>query len=305
MNSLMTDLSAAEPSKILVAGDTHGNPLHAEYLFGMAVYLDMDVIVQVGDFGYWEHEDEGVFLDLCSAFATENDMPLYFIDGNHENHTMLRDTYGPGGARHKQTPAGFWQIRAGVYYIPRGHRWEWSGVTMMGLGGAHSVDKNWRLDIERNGGLDRNGRRRPAPGPRTLWWPEEELTDEDVTKALADPRFIDILFTHDRPRGANPGWDKKDLPECQPNQDRIQTVMRELRPRLLVHGHLHRRYTDEVRVADDHFTTVIGLDCDTESDHYPLLQHIGSTDEPDLAIVAEKISERLEGSWIGLDLSSQ
>lgn len=267
-----------DPSTILVSGDLHGDPQHTLYAFQTAFQAGADAIVQVGDFGYWEHMNGGdAFLDLCSHLATENDLPLYWVDGNHENHTWLRRIYGPGGGRHKPTPEGFWEIRPGVYYVPRGTRWVWNDVHLMGLGGAYSVDKFHRLREEnkrRRSHYEANGYRAKVGAPTVpydpekfqSWWPEEELADEDMIRALADTTPIDVLFTHDKPRASNPRWNRKDLPECWPNQDKIQTVVNTLKPKLLVHGHLHYRYTDEVRCGDDGRTTrVEGLSCNVDA----------------------------------------
>lgn len=273
--------------KILAGGDTHGDPRHMVYLFEQALLNECSDVLIVGDYGYWEHLQGGAeFLEVCSSLGTENDMRLYWIDGNHENHTMLRALYGPGGERHKPTPEGFWEIRPNVYYIPRGTRWNWNGVELMGLGGAYSVDKIARLKQEKDARADlaryeknnwtMEGRRRELK--RALddwghfsWWPEEEISDEELNYALRDQRPIDILFCHDKPRAANPDWNRKDFPECFPNQDKVQAVVRSLTPSLVVHGHLHHRYEDVIRSSDTTETTVIGLDCnpDREPKHMP------------------------------------
>jgi hypothetical protein len=217
------------------------------------------------------------FLDFCSNLATENNLPLYWIDGNHENHTWLRRIYGPGGSKYKPTPDGFWEIRPGVYYIPRGTRWVWNDMHLMGLGGAYSVDKFLRLKEEKKIYHDHvyaNMQRQKAGQPTKpfdperwqRWWTDEELTDSEIDKALADSTPLDILFTHDKPRGSNPGWNRKDLPECAPNQDKIQKVVMALNPKLLVHGHLHYRYSDYIHNGDpDGYTRVEGLDCNLDA----------------------------------------
>lgn len=271
-------MNRSEPSTILVSGDTHGDPQHALYIFQTAFESGAQAIVHTGDFGYWEHMPGGdAFLDFCSHLATENDLPLYWVDGNHENHTWLRRIYGPGGSKHKPTPEGFWEIRPGVYYIPRGTRWVWSEVHLMGLGGACSVDKFDRLKAERKNYTDHiyaNNQRVKAGSPTRpydpekwqRWWREEELTDEDVARALADPTPIDILFTHDKPRGSNPSWNRKDILECLPNQDKIQTVVNSLHPKLLVHGHLHHRYRDDIPAGNDgQHCRVEGLHCNVSA----------------------------------------
>jgi hypothetical protein len=270
----------SDPQAILVAGDLHGDPVHTAYIFERAINRDVQAIVQVGDFGYWEHHPDGVgFLDHCSELAVNNDMPLYWIDGNHECFDMLFKLYGPGGERHKPTPEGFWEIRPGVFYIPRGTRWIWSDVHLMGLGGAYSVDKSYRLEqTEKRLRAERskNEYRRRAGKPErpidparwAYWWPQEELTNDDIQVALADSTPIDILFTHDKPLASNPQWNRKAFIECLPNQVQIQTVVRTLHPRLLIHGHLHFRYSDQIRCGDDDlWCQVEGLDCNPHEDH--------------------------------------
>lgn len=284
---------------VLVAGDTHGNALHVYYLFERALNLDADKVLVVGDFGYWEHRPEGVaFLDVCSDLAVSNDITLYFIDGNHENHTMLREVYGPDGLAHKPSPEGFWRIREGVYYIPRGCRWEWNGHRLMGLGGAYSVDKYYRLKKEAQDrrklrqeyeGRIRAGLRATKPnyGAVLRWWEEEELTDADVATALATDEPLDILFTHDKPRASNPPVNFKENLDVYPNQDRVQKVVNRLTPKLVIHGHLHVRYEDKIRCGDNGMMThVLGLDCDVDQDDP---QQLATRDPAD--------------SWVLLDLS--
>ena len=74
-----------------------------------------------------------------------------------------------------------------------------------------------------------------------------------------------MLLTHDKPRLSNPTWNRKDLPECWPNQDRIQRIVDALAPRLVVHGHLHHRYTDFMSNTDGAPIRVEGLAADPEA----------------------------------------
>lgn len=121
------------------------------------------------------------------------------------------------------------------------------------FGGAYSVDKAWRVEAEQKRGK-----------PGTLWFPEEEMTDAEFYRHLADPTSVDVLLSHDKPRDSRPDWNRKDLPGCLPNQDRIQTAAMVLTPRLLVHGHLHYRYTDRIRVGED-WCRVEGLAADPDA----------------------------------------
>jgi hypothetical protein len=96
------------------------------------------------------------------------------------------------------------------------------------------------------------------------------MTDEDLDLILLTGQTalgvpLDVLLTHDRPRSSSPGWNRKDLPECWPNQDRIERAIQQLQPRYLFHGHLHFRYSQEILIGDDRWCSVEGLAADPEA----------------------------------------
>lgn len=258
--------------RLLVAGDTHANTAFVcQYLYPMAVKVGAEKIVQVGDFGYWEHEDAGVeYLDAVAEAAADSGIPLYWLNGNHDKWSLAVRRYGPAEPDGHVIP-----VRPNVYYLPNGHVWEWSGTRMRVFGGAYSVDKAWRLEQERTRyerALRKQQYRYEAghePEPvrdtaGTLWFPEEELSDIEFEALLADDsKPCDVIFSHDKPRSANPGIPLKNDPLCWPNQDRLQRALLVHQPSLWVHGHLHYRYSTTVRCGDgDRHTRVVGLSCD-------------------------------------------
>lgn len=221
--------------KILAIGDTHGNTSAiCNVAIPQARKNDCKTIVQCGDFGYWEHQQEGArFLNKVSKCLVREDMTMLWIDGNHENHPLLWDTYAPSG------PYGFCMIRPNLYYIPRGTVFKLGETTCLALGGAFSIDKNWRINAE----LEHDK-------PGTLWWPTEMTRFEDAQKAITNASLngpIDIMFTHDCPEGTSiPGIhsvDKWRFPETWQNRELLREVFDVAQPRLLVHGHYHVRYT--------------------------------------------------------------
>lgn len=262
--------------KILIAGDTHGNTSHVSRLLDIAHAQGCLRVVQLGDFGAWEHMADGrEFMRDVSKRASRYGIPLVWIDGNHDKWSRTMDLHGA-----MRSSEGFVICAPYVLYAPRGHRWEWDGIRFMSLGGAYSVDKAWRLDMERDTARKRANRTAWKTGqyisPKelpdtsgTLWFPEEELTDEQVDTAIGDGSPVDVLLTHDKPRSSNPGWNRKDLPECWPNQDRVQRVVRALQPHNVFHGHLHYPYTDTIRIGDVEYCTVHGLDADPSSAEGP------------------------------------
>lgn len=233
--------------KILILGDTHGNNLFVSQAIAIAKEHECDAILQLGDFGYWEHMDNGRgFLKKVSKTASHKDMPIYWLDGNHENHPMLWEKYGPGEY------APFWRIRENLFYIPRGTVWEWGGTTFAAMGGAVSVDKAWRT-------------------PGYSWWPEEEVRQEDLGRLAenAEDKTIDVLVTHDAPLNPLPrsmgNYKCDDM--SRHHQQVIKQVAKDLQPKLHMHGHFHYFHD-----TDTYYGRVVGLNCDGTKDSYAILE---------------------------------
>lgn len=259
--------------RLLVAGDTHGDTEHCEYLNVVAVEKGCDAVYIVGDFGYWEHMSDGVtFLDDLDAIAAESGVDFYWNDGNHDKISLALRMYGD-----QRDDEGFILVRPHVHYAWRGHRWTWNGVRFIALGGAYSVDKEYRLAWERDAAHKRamlNVTRLPEnqlseDTAGMQWFPEEEMTDNELdTILLTDSSPVDIMLTHDKPASSNPFFNRKNIAECMPNQKRMQRAMETLRPRAFIHGHLHHRYVQHQLGEDDWRVTVIGLDCNTAVQEY-------------------------------------
>lgn len=253
---------------VLVVGDLHGNTNHAVSLLTVAVHNHCDRMFALGDFGAWEHMAEGRhYFDAVDKVARRRKVRVYFLDGNHDKSSLLHELYDE-----HLDDEGFLMCRKNIRYAPRGHRWSWDGTSFVAFGGAYSVDKGWRLQAEAAHAAKVDVRRARYGSSKTrmvaesLWFPEEEMTDEELDAMLAaDSSAVDIVLAHDKPRAATPEWNRKDLPECLPNQDRIQRVVETLQPKLLLHGHLHYRYSDTIQCGDDRWTRVEGLDADPDA----------------------------------------
>lgn len=251
--------------KILMVGDLHGTLSHAQYVARTAVEQKCDRIIQLGDFGYWPHYKDGqTYLNQLDLYANLKNITVYWVDGNHDKTSQI---YQDHGADEDRDPEGFIMVRKQIRYAPRGHRWTWDGCRFIALGGAYSVDKLWRLDQEAKRALKKGLPKGSFAG--TQWFPEEEMTDEDLERFLQDTTPVDVIVAHDKPRSSQLGWNRKDLSECWPNQDRLQRAIRVLNPAAFFHGHLHYYYLDTVRTATGdgmpQFTVVTGLDCDLDS----------------------------------------
>lgn len=244
--------------KVLAIGDTHGN---TQAICNVAIPVarknDCHTIIQCGDFGYWEHTQEGArFLNKVSKCLVREDREMFWFDGNHDNHPKLWRDYAPSG------PYGFCLIRPNLWYVPRGTVFKLGHVNCLALGGAFSIDKAWRISEE----MQRRGHKpfsvhegdssakewATLDVEHTLWWPTEMVRFEDAQKAIANVKDtpIDIMFTHDVPDGVDvPGIhssEKWKYPETWQNRALLREVFDVAQPKLLVHGHYHVRYTGKL-----------------------------------------------------------
>ena len=228
-----------DPTRLLVAGDTHGNWLHwKNVLLPAARKHQVDGIVQLGDFGYWPLTGEGLnYLAWLSAELDDDDLRIVFVDGNHEDHKALRKL--------PTRPDGFVEVTDRILWAPRGHRWAWQGVRFLALGGAYSIDRRDRkLDSGRWG-----------------WFKEEVITPEQAKLAIAGGP-ANVLLTHDAPTGALPtlvGMLTRYDPYTLQSARHVQEVAEATKPKLLLHGHWHQ--FQQVRLPGQE-TEVIGLSTD-------------------------------------------
>lgn len=219
--------AAAPPGRILVAGDWHGNQAWAvnvikrvpELLPGERTRL----VLHLGDFGIWPDRDGQRYLAAVGWALDQVGAQLWFIDGNHEDFTLLAAMAGD------RCWDGRVRVRPGIFHLPRGHRWAWHGRTWLACGGGVSLDRAARTE-----GRD--------------WWPAEEITATQEAAITAGGR-ADVMACHDCPAGVRhtfgrppPGWAPADLARNDAHRRRLQQVVDVTRPAHLMHGHLHRAY---------------------------------------------------------------
>jgi calcineurin-like phosphoesterase family protein len=253
----------------VVAGDWHGSFQQAQKVIRFCHELELDTIFHVGDFGIWQNDKP--YLNQMESLLKEWNIEMYFIDGNHENFPLLYEK--------KILDDGTRYVRDHITYIPRGYRWGWKDLTFLALGGAVSIDKDHRIE----------GR---------SWWAEEALTDEDILTAQSGGP-VDVMFTHDSPQSAPNSicddWQgqmsamryfgKENLAACTDHRFRLQEVTDVTAPRLLFHGHYHKRMHGVYMHGDDNHTVgeVYGLD-----------QGLGSLANHTFVFDFDKAKERIE-----------
>lgn len=214
-------------------GDWHGN-LHFAKAAIEALPAEVDVAIHTGDFGYMFNDD---YLNAVNKSARRKDIVLLFVDGNHENHDWLNEQpIDDDGVR---------RLRPRVWHLPRTFRWSWMGIEFLALGGAHSVDRQSRLE-------------------GVSWWPQEWITHRQMYAAIAGGP-ADVMITHDAPNGHHiPGllpsnmFPHKELISADRHRWIVGHVAREVGARYLWHGHYHSKY----RAPNGLNGIVTGLDCD-------------------------------------------
>lgn len=187
-------------------------------------YPEVVALIQVGDFGFFPRK-------LPELLEVNAHIPVYAIDGNHENFNLL------DGISSVQ------EFAKNVYYVPRGTILEIDGKRIGFCGGAASVDKETRIKY----GYD-------------AWFPQEEITDADIAK-FDNVESLDVLVTHVPPQCTiqahfDPSTLKWfGLPSSwrDPSADKIEVLWRRLGEPMLFCGHMHKSVVDQmgkVRILD-------------------------------------------------------
>lgn len=224
---------------VMALGDTHGDRGFTKQAITWAGDNDVNRIVQVGDFGFWPRTNNGQkFLHDIGKHAAEVLVPFYFIDGNHEDHIVIKTL------RDRDDGSGF--IPYGKYpitYIERGTRWLWDGVWFGAFGGAFSIDRYARTEDSARYG-----------------WFKEEVPDETKIPSLGK---VDVLFTHDSPIIPPSVYGMQHFKSDEMSrlsQSAVYDALVASKPALLIHGHWHLNERYAV-----HGATIQGLDMNQSS----------------------------------------
>lgn len=241
--------------QIMVVGDLHGDVHAGTDAIRIAEELKIQHIIQVGDFGYWPHYNDGIeFLDALNCEARRARVTLSWLDGNHENFDAIEAAI----KHYPKDDQGRVRVRSNIKYCSRGAAWTWHGKRFMTVGGAVSVDKENRLLLEAQRGES-----------RSVWWPQEQLTEDELAFVLAKAarKPVDYLFTHDCPTNAPfRGRLKNDL-DSQAHRQKMDRLGKAIRPKLWFHGHMHTKYNGYAFPEYESHTTVYGLECNPDAMH--------------------------------------
>ena len=224
---------------IFITGDTHGEFARIIKFAEENGLSSDDIIIVLGDaginfFGFWKDRR------LKKKLAKQLPATLLCIHGNHEKRPEKLKAY-------QKVP---WM--GGMAYIepefPRlvfardGEIYDLEGIKTMAMGGAVSIDKEWRLA-------------NPDHKGRVFWWPDEQPSDEikaRIKTRLEQEKWrIDVVLSHTCPLESNglPIWRTFELearsegPKIHQHDFRTEEFLGEIEARLdykkWFFGHFH------------------------------------------------------------------
>jgi len=206
--------------RVLFVGDVHANTAFLKEVYSMAERYEVDRVFQVGDFGWWPRMPTGErFINAASSLATKTNIPLIFVDGNHEDHSQL-----PHDGEVMQ------ELKPGLHYLARGVVITLGNARVLGHGGAVSVDQAWRTEH-----ID--------------WFREEVANHASFLKSI-DAKNVDVVVAHDVPAGTDLRLTFPVTPSidahCKQHRDSMLEILETHDPYLWVAGHYHQRVTQRI-----------------------------------------------------------
>ena len=205
--------------KVLLMGDVHGkfDFAHQAYQQLAGTYKTIDLLIQVGDFGFWPR---------LNPFYEWSGMehPCIFVDGNHEDHETLLSLDQPDWGLERGIPKA-WQRTMNTWkYAPRGSIW--NGILF--IGGASSINK-----IHLHPGLN--------------WFPEEDISMWQMERTIKNiesygPENIHTVISHEAPaafrmEAACTYGNGEEIIDT--NRKFLQKVLELVRPEQWYFGHYH------------------------------------------------------------------
>ncbi len=242
--------------QIGLLGDAHGNFVWTRSAIEQLLGAGVRQIHALGDFGFVWHGSprEHHLLGKLDAVLAAHDGRLLVTGGNHEGYSAL-ERFFPADA------GGYRRLTERIIFLPRGWRGRTaSGTVIASLGGANSIDRWLRKapDRESHGGS---------------WWPQEQITDNDLATLGTEP--VSILLGHDAPRSraladsldqAGDSWRPAEVAYAEAGQRMFQRGVEQVKPQLVISGHYHQWVdtTETFRPAggEEFVTRSVILDCD-------------------------------------------
>ncbi len=190
--------------KIIVLGDIHGEFDRLNFLIEKE---QPDIILQVGDFGYWPQlEDQD--LSVINTWHTR----IYFCEGNNDDIGALNAL-----VKYSRQPVA---VARNIFYMPRASVLDLvDGRRVLFCGGGQSIDCERRFE-----GWD--------------WFPEEIVCENDLLN-LPEGK-IDIVLSHTCPEEfLVEEFKRTKFQEADPSRKLLSEVLHKYQPACWYFGHWH------------------------------------------------------------------
>ena len=197
---------------VIITGDTHGiKNLLLRITNIQDKYPEVKAIIILGDAGINFHLDS--YERHLKQRLNDCGVRIYCVRGNHEERPenlpfTINVHWDDSVNGNVYIESEFSNIR---YFIDGG-KYQIDGNDILTIGGAYSVDKEYRLERARVFNLIHSG-----------WFPDEQLTKEEmeeIKRTTKDKKF-DFIFSHTCPREFEP----VDLFLPYINQDKVDKSM--------------------------------------------------------------------------------
>ncbi len=212
--------------RTFITGDTHAefNRLSTSKFKEQANLTKDDVVIILGDFGgIWNANGEDGYERWWLNWLESKPFTTVFVDGNHENFdrlAKLEEREWNGGK------VGV--VRESIFHLKRGEVFNINGKTFLAIGGAKSVDQEYREEGK-------------------TWWPQEEVTDADLENADKNlekvGNKVNYILAHDIPLSKKPKFNFMKAPSA--TNWRLEQIHQTTEYEMWFAGHYHMSEIDE------------------------------------------------------------
>lgn len=235
------NLSDYEPQSVIILGDPHENVLGMKNdltVFRKSYPTGPLIALALGDMNFYFTRNWSAWSGELSRFCVEHNIIFATIDGNHEHFPSLNAILEMNGM--KAEPI---EIKPNIFWLPRGTRWNWHNREWLAVGGAHSIDRAYRVHDDD-------------------WFTEEEITRQEADKIIADGP-ADVMITHDCPAGVHLSlpqnvWPEKDVWASNEHRKLLAEIFMQTKPSDAFHGHYHMGYSRPADIGYGEFN-ITGL----------------------------------------------